>query len=68
MKNSNSSGLINVSFKSGDFDVRNENSIKQIEVKSGNSTKNQIISDTKNNISLSQFEESFREENVPKKI
>ena len=68
MKNSISSGLINVSFKSGDFDVRNENSIKQIEVKSGNSTKNQIVSDTKNNISLSQFEESFREENVPKKI
>ena len=68
MKNSISSGLINVSFKSGDFDVRNENSIKQIEVKSGNSTKNQIISDTKNNISLSQFEESFREENVPKQI
>jgi hypothetical protein len=68
MKNSISSGLINVSFKSGDFDVRNENSIKQIEVKSGNSTKNQIVSDTKNNISLAQFEESFREENVPKKI
>ena len=43
------------------------NTIKQIEIKSGVSTKNPVISDSKNN-TMSDFEESFREENVPKKI
>ena len=58
---------INLTLKSGDWDVRNENSIKQIEIKSVNSTKNQVISENKN-FTMSDFEESFREENVPKKI
>ena len=58
---------INLTLKSGDWDVRNENSIKQIEIKSINSTKNQVISENKN-FTMSDFEESFREENVPKKI
>ena len=62
---SNKNNRVNVSFQTGDWDVRNENSIKRIET---NSTKNQIIQDTKNNLSLYEFEESFREENVPKKI
>ncbi len=62
---SNKNNRVNVSFQTGDWDVRNENSIKRIETIS---TKNQIIQDTKNNLSLYEFEESFREENVPKKI
>ena len=62
-KNNNS---INISFKSGDWDVRNENSINQIDIKS-NSSKNKPNDEPKN-ITMSDFEESFREENVPKKI
>ena len=68
--NKNQNNLINLSFKSGDWDVRNENSIKQIEIKSNSSTKNQEnqVNQTNKNYSISDFEESFREENVPKKI
>ena len=58
--------LINVSFKSGDWDVRNENSIKQIDIKSGSSKNNG--NQEPQNFTMSDFEESFREENVPKKI
>jgi len=67
---------INISFKSGDWDVRNENSINQIDIKS-NSSKNKDNDKDKDkdkdkeepkNITMSDFEESFREENVPKKI
>ena len=65
-KNNNS---INISFKSGDWDVRNENSINQIDIKSkkSNSSQNKP-SDEPKNITMSDFEESFREENIPKKI
>lgn len=56
-----------LSFKSGDWGVRNENSIKKIDIKSSNSSKNQVNQDNKN-LSMSDFEESFREENIPKKI
>ena len=66
-KNNENNNQSNFSFKSGDWDIRNENTIKQIEIKSGVSTKNPVISDSKNN-TMSDFEESFREENVPKKI
>ena len=68
--NKNQNNLINLSFKSGDWDVRNENSIKQIEIKSNSSTKNQEnqVNQTNKNYSISDFEESFREENIPKKI
>ena len=62
-----SKGSLNITLKSGDWDVRNENSIKQIEIKSVNSTKNQINTENKN-FTMSDFEESFREENIPKKI
>ena len=65
--NKNPNNLINLSFKSGDWDVRNENSIKPIEIKSSSSKKNQLVQENKN-YSMSDFEESFREENVPKKI
>jgi hypothetical protein len=60
---------INISFKSGDWDVRNENSINQIDIKSkkSNSSKN-MPNDEPKNITMSDFEESFREENIPKKI
>jgi hypothetical protein len=62
----NQNNLVNLSFKSGDWDVRNENSIKQIDIKS-NSSKNKVNSGSKNN-SMSDFDDSFREENIPKKI
>ena len=62
----NQNNLVNLSFKSGDWDVRNENSIKQIDIKS-NSSKNKVNSGSKNN-TMSDFDDSFREENIPKKI
>ena len=62
----NQNNIVNISFKSGDWDVRNENSIKQIDIKSG-SSKNKINQEGKN-YTLSDFDDSFREENVPKKI
>ena len=65
--NKTQNNLINLSFKSGDWDVRNENSINPIEIKSSSSKKNQLVQENKN-YSMSDFEESFREENVPKKI
>ena len=46
---------------------RKENSIKPIEIKSGTSSKNPVISESKNN-TFSEFMESFREENIPKQI
>ena len=63
----NVNNLINISAKDVEWEVRDENSIKQIDIKSGSTSKNQIIQDTKN-LTMSDFEESFREENVPKKI
>ena len=63
----NVNNLINISAKDVEWEVRDENSIKQIDIKSGTTSKNQIIQDTKN-LTMSDFEESFREENVPKKI
>ena len=63
----NANNLINISAKDVEWEVRDENSIKQIDIKSGSTSKNQIIQDTKN-LTMSDFEESFREENVPKKI
>ena len=63
----NANNLINISAKDVEWEVRDENSIKQIDIKSGSTSNNQIIQDTKN-LTMSDFEESFREENVPKKI
>ena len=62
----NQNNVVNLSFKSGDWDVRNENSIRQIDIKS-KSSKNKMNSGSKNN-TISDFEDSFREENIPKKI
>ena len=58
--------LINLSFKSGEWDMGNENSVRQIDIKSNNS--NNIVNNFPKNITSSDFEESFREENFPKKI
>ena len=62
----NQNNVVNLSFKSGDWDVRNENSIRQIDIKS-KSSKNKMNPESKNN-TISDFEDSFREENIPKKI
>ena len=63
----NENNEINSTIKSDELYFRKENSIKPIEIKSGVSSKNPVISDSKNN-TISDFEESFREENVPKQI
>ena len=63
----NVNNLTNISAKDVEWEVRDENSIKQLDKKSGNESKNQIIQDSKN-LTMSDFDESFREENVPKKI
>ena len=44
----------------------NENSVRQIDIKSNNS--NNIVNNFPKNITSSDFEESFRDENFPKKI
>ena len=62
----NQNNLINLSFKSGDWDMGNENSIRQIDIKS-NVSNNRFNNSPKNNTS-SDFGESFRDENFPKKI
>ena len=63
----NVNNLINISAKDVEWEVRDENSIKQIDIKSGSTSKNQIIQDTKN-LTMSDFEESFREEMFLKKF
>ena len=63
----NINNMTHISAKDVEWEVRDENSIKQIEKNSGSTSKNQIVPDTKN-LTMSDFEESFREENVPKKI
>ena len=67
LKNNNENNDINFSLQSGDMVFRKENSIKPIEIKSGTSSKNPVISESKNN-TFSEFMESFREENIPKQI
>jgi len=62
----NQNNLINLSFKSGDWDMGNENSIRQIDIKSNIS--NNRFNNSPKNITSSDFGESFREENFPKKI
>lgn len=62
----NQNNLINLSFKSGEWEMGNENSIKQIDIKSNIS--NNRFNNSPKNITSSDFGESFREENFPKKI
>ena len=62
----NQNNLINLSFKSGDWEIRNDNSVRQIDLKSNFS--NNRINNSPRNISSSDLEESFRNDNFPKKI
>ena len=56
--------IINKSFKTGDWEVKKENSIRQIRSISTKNKDNEI-----NNINnFSEFEESFQNEDIPKKI
>ena len=67
LKDSENNNLNDI--RSEEWDVRNENSIRKIDVLvKPDNIKSKNVTENKNNYSLSDFEESFREENVPKKI
>ena len=61
----------NASFKMGDFEVKEENIVRPLDIKANNNINNIINNNNKNivnNESISDFEESFKEENNPKNI
>ena len=61
----------NASFKMGDFEVKEENIVRPLDIKANNNINNIINNNNKNivnNDSISDFEESFKEENNPKNI
>ena len=62
----NQNNLINLSFKSGEWEMGNQNSVRQIDMKSNNS--NIRANNFPKNITSSDFEESFRDENFFKKV
>ena len=73
IQNKNNEG--NISFKIADFEVKEENVVRPLEMKANNdinnNINNKINNNSKSNInndSISDFEESFKAENIPKNI
>ena len=62
----NQNNLINLPFKSGEWEMGNENNVRQIDMKSNNS--NIRANNFPKNITSSDYEESFKDENFLKKI
>ena len=62
----NQNNLINLPFKSGEWEMGNGNNVRQFDMKSNNS--NMRVNNFPKNITSSDFDESFRDENFPKKI
>ena len=62
----NQNNLINLPFKSGEWEMGNGNNVRQFDMKSNNS--NMRVNNFPKNIISSDFDESFRDENFPKKI
>ena len=65
----------NISFKMADFEVKEENIVRPLEMKANNNINNninnRINNNSKSNVNndfISDFEESFKEENIPKNI
>ena len=73
IQNKNNEG--NISFKIADFEVKEENVVRPLEMKANNNINNninnRINNNSKSNVNndfISDFEESFKEENIPKNI
>ena len=62
----NQNNLINLPFKRGEWEMGNGNNVRQFDMKSNNS--NMRVNNFPKNITSSDFDESFRDENFPKKI
>ena len=62
----NQNNLINLPFKSREWEMGNGNNVRQFDMKSNNS--NMRVNNFPKNITSSDFDESFRDENFPKKI
>ena len=64
--------VVNMSFNKLDFDVKDENVIRPLNMKGTNNNvnniNNHINNKAKNNDSISDFEESFKDETIPKNI